>query len=127
MRPSRVWDLWSMASRLCLHHDLRIGERVGASFFRTTTVRASIEGRAYRRAGVTPSVRVMTRGRACSLLAAGKSLASSMRGFAIASSVSMSPLAPSAMIAARITGLTGSPSAAQHNAGFLCVEKPWTR
>jgi hypothetical protein len=102
-----------MASRLCLHHDLRIGERVGASFFRTTTVRASIEGRAYRRAGVTPSVRVMTRGgRTCPLLAAGKSLASSMRGFAIASSISMSPLAPSAMIAARITGLTGSPSAA---------------
>jgi len=46
------------------------------------------------------------------LLGAGESLASSMRGFAIASSMSMSPLAPSPTMAARInTGLTASLSA----------------
>jgi hypothetical protein len=104
----------SMASRLCLHHDFRVAERRGGCCSRVTAVRTSIAGRAYRRtAGVTSSVRVMPRSRTCSSLVAGESLASlSMEGLAIASSMSMSPLAPSAMMAARITRLTGSPSAA---------------
>jgi hypothetical protein len=96
----------SVALRLCLHHDFRIGERRRGSGSRVTAVRTSIAGRAYRRACGTPSVRVMTRS-GTTLLGAGESLASSsIRGFAIASSRSMSPLAPSAMMAARITAVS---------------------